>query len=148
MAERTVELGDPLDKPIPIERPISIRTEADKFPTEEEVTSRLSKNDRNMVQNTMKDYYSRFNQIFPWSSGVALGNNPENKWEDSKVTNRKLHVLSDELRKESDAIYRKLKQHQTDSMLKYYYEVGTLHRKVSDQIKSLHSIWPRLKSQF
>ena len=148
MAEGTVELGDPLDKPIPIERPISRRSEADKFPTEEEVTSRLSKNDRNMVQNTMKDYYSRFNQIFPWSSGSALTNIPENKWEDSKVTNRKLHVLSDELRKESDAIYRKLKQHQTDSMLKYYYEVGTLHRKVSDQIKSLHSIWPRLKSQF
>lgn len=129
---------DSIPAPIPIEKSLDRRSEAGGFPTEAQVTARITPNETKEVTDKMASFYERYNESFTWVSGQPRLKKGE-VHEDPNVTNRKLHILSDQMRRQSDFAYTAIKNSRNPTMAqyKYYYEVVDMHKKISVLIKEL-----------
>lgn len=129
---------DSIPAPIPIEKSLDRRSEAGGFPTEAQVTARITPNETKEVTDKMAPFYEKYNESFTWVSGQPRLKKGE-VYEDPRVTNRKLHILSDQMRRQSDFAYTAIKNSRNPTMAqyKYYYEVVDMHKKISVLIKEL-----------
>ena len=131
---------DSIPAPIPIEKSLDRRSEAGGFPTEAQVTARITPNETKEVTDKMAPFYEKYNESFTWVSGQPRLKKGE-VHEDPRVTNRKLHILSDQMRRQSDFAYTAIKNSRNPTMAqyKYYYEVVDMHKKISVLIKELQN---------